>query len=271
LKACALVVCSVSALSGAACSSSSSNDSAADAGTDATPPDGRLEGAAVDMFGGSVKTWATISGGLVTEVGVTLPMATIAGAPAARTPASPPAPSAPTRELLDFPAVVAATTFVNHFELDWNALGHEPAFYGAPHFDLHFYRPSRAEMEALDCTDGSRPPESAVPPGYSLPPPGFPGVCVPQMGVHASPAGDDSPTSSWKQSMIFGYYGEKFIFVEPMITKETLEAKRSFTLPLPAPASIGGAATRYPTKFEARYDEAKSQYDMVLSSFQLLN
>ncbi len=256
---------------GSGCSSSSGDVAASDAGVDAAPPDGRLLGSSVAMFGGTIATWATVSGGVVTEVGVTIPMTTIDGAPAAAwDPRLDAGEMAPVLALLDFPAFVTATTFVNHLEVDWNALGHPPTQYNKPHFDIHFYRSTRAEVAAIDCTNFTEPPEDSIPAGYFVPPSNIPGVCVPKMGKHGSPPGDDAPGLDWDRSMIFGYYGGQFTFIEPMVSRESLQAKASFTLPLPAPPSLHGT-TRFPAKFDGRYDATKAQYDFVLSDFRTLD
>ena len=65
--------------------------------------------------------------------------------------------------------------------------------------------------------------------------------------------------------MVVGYSGGEPIFAEPMISKEFLLEKQGFTLPVPTLAHAG--ATRFPTVFQATWDEASTAYRFVFSGF----
>jgi len=90
------------------------------------------------------------------------------------------------------------------------------------------------------------------------------GLCVPGMGMHALPAADLRSATPFLKTMVLGYNHARPIFLEPMITRETLLARRSFTLDVPhvpgEPASV-----RAPARFRADYDAATQSYRFVFS------
>lgn len=218
------------------------------------------------LNGTTVTTWAKLNAeGQVSALGFTLPMQAVNNAPAA----GPPQISA-----LSFPKVAQDTTFINFLSLDYMPQGHDPVGrYGAPHFDIHYHARTKAQVQAIDCTNPTQGDPAKVPAGWVPPvPPGAPAkeFCVPGMGYHSLPVTEFKAPGELKdgifdQVMIAGYYGGDFIFVEPMVTRAALERKTSFTLPVPA-APV--QATRYPTTFEANYNAAKQAYDFVLGGFQ---
>ena len=55
-------------------------------------------------------------------------------------------------------------------------------------------------------------------------------------------------------------------FVEPMITRELLLQRRSFTMQMPKSADLG-RATRYPAEFLALYDQTTDAYNFVFTGF----
>ncbi len=231
-----------------------------------------VEGASKDAYGGRLVTWATLDAdGNVVEAGVTVPLATIEGAP---TDAA--AGHEEATAVLDFPGVVQRTTFLNNAGIFWNPHGHEPPErYGAPHWDFHFYAPSAAEIAAIDCSDATQPDPQAMPKGWLPPvPPGTPpqAMCVPMMGYHALPATEFKAPGQLQDGlfdkvMIAGYYGGRTIFLEPMVTKAVLMTRQSFDLPVPQPSALG-TPTLYPATFQARYDDASRAYHLVFSDFR---
>ncbi len=56
------------------------------------------------------------------------------------------------------------------------------------------------------------------------------------------------------------------IFIEPMVTRERFLNKESFSIDIPVPEALG-RATRYPTKFEALYDQSANVYRFVYTDF----
>ena len=222
----------------------------------------RITGATATIGGRAVSSWATVDrNNVVTEVGVTLPLAVIENPPAQ--PGSGPLGAI---AVLPFPAQAQSSTFLNHVEMHWNPSGHEPGRYeNIPHFDLHYYAVPESEVRAIaPGRDPAAPATNQVPDGYL-----YPGqdALVPQMGVHAVSKAEFAPGAPpFSASMILGYYNGRMTFVEPMITQELLKSRKTISLPIARPAVLG-RATRYPTRFTGTYDARAGAYQLVLSDF----
>ena len=236
-----------------------------------TGPGQLVQGSSGTMFGATVTTWARLaSDGTVLSAGATLPMALIEHAPAmpegTAPMAGPPAGYVPFA--VDFPEAVKATTFLDHVDVGWVAGGHPPV-YMVPHFDLHFFTLSAKAVQAIDCKDLSQASPAQIAPHYvpAVPPNAKPDqVCVPFMGFHSLPMTDLAPGMKFKKTMLAVYYAGQLNAIEPMITRDTLMEKQSFSLPLPALAMVG-KATRFPTHFEAVFDPASDAYQLTFSAF----
>ncbi len=234
--------------------------------------EGRLvQGSAGMMFGAKVTTWARLAAdGSVLAAGANVPMSLIENVP--DMPAGMDAMTGPPPGYkpfaLDFPAAVKATTFLDHVDLGWVPAGHPPV-YMLPHFDLHFFTISARDVEAIDCKDLTQASPPLLAPGYvpAVPPnQQAADICVPFMGFHSLPLEDMAPGMKFEKTMIAVYYSGRLNAIEPMVTRETLMKKQSFSLPVPAVESIG-KVTRYPTKFEAVFDKAANSYALIFSNF----
>jgi hypothetical protein len=178
--------------------------------------------------------------------------------------------------VLELPAVVRKTTFLNHLGLFWNPMGHPPTErYGAPHWDFHFFNIQPKQAVAIDCKDLMLENPSQIAPGW-LPtvPPNAPAkdFCVPLMGFHSGPLSEFKAPGQFLDGqfdkvMLGGYYKGQFQFIEPMVTNALLEQHQNFSLPVPQPASIG-KPTLYPTKFDAIYDAGSQAYHLEFSVFK---
>ena len=222
----------------------------------------RVIGATQTVSGAAVTSWATLGrNNIVTEVGVTLPLAVVQNPPAQ--PGTGPSGAI---AVLPFPAEVQQSTYFNHFELQWVPEGHPPGpFLGFPHFDLHFYAVPESEVRAIaPGVDPAPPAANRIPQGYVYP---GPNALVPEMGVHATAAAELAPGAPpFSTSMILGYYNGSMTFLEPMITQARLLQKQNITLDVPRPAVLG-RATRYPTRMTATYDAATNSYAIVFRDF----
>lgn len=229
-----------------------------------------LPGGKAAAYGVEVSTRATVSArGEVQSVSVILPYAATVGASTMHDMiAHPPVLAVP------FPQPVKDQTFFDHFEMDWMPMGHEPARYGTPHFDFHFYGVDPAAVAAVDCRNPAQPDPAVVPVGWATPvPPGLPDptvMCVPQMGYHAIPLTEFSAPGEFHagvfdQVMITGFYGGQLTFIEPMVTQAALERKADFTLPVPQP--IHARATRFPRSFKATYDVSADTSTLTFVDF----
>lgn len=229
-----------------------------------------VQGECTDVFGAQLCTWARMRGETVVEVGADVPVASIENAPKDAQMAWPPIPVAQ----LGLPAAVPAQAGLNHLTMYWEAMGHPPGAYLTPHFDFHFYTVPPEERSAIDCADVSKP--SALPAAYSLPDVTLPsdfakmlgvstliGLCVPQMGMHSLLTTELESSTTFRGTMVIGYYQGQPIFIEPMLTRAMLLEKQAFTLSVP---SIPGMTGAYPRSFRADYDPQKQVYRFVFAS-----
>lgn len=211
------------------------------------------------VSGVPVSTWARLTEfGVVEQVGVNIPFALIQSPPGRG--AGPSGAAA----VVDFPRVVKAQTYLDHFEMHWEQAGHPPAFFSVPHFDLHFYSITPNQVRAIGPVDTVAPSASRLPAGYT-----WSGQSVPEMGVHATNNADLGAFAGgapFQITMVTGFNQGVMHFVEPMITRQVLLTKQTLTRSVPVPAQLG-RATRYPTTFRATYDAATNSYRLVFSDF----
>jgi hypothetical protein len=175
-------------------------------------------------------------------------------------------------------------------ELDWNPGGHEPpGVYDLPHFDFHFYTITPEERASIVPSDPQfqqkadmLPAESERPPFYAMAaPPGAPAPGVPLMGVHwidvRSPElqrmmGNSSLYRPFTNTFIYGSWAGRFTFLEPMITRDHILAKRvsldlavrDEIIPVPAAQAVSPAGY-YPAAYRITWDNAAKEYRIALT------
>ncbi|MBX7134846.1 MAG: hypothetical protein K1X67_19425 [Fimbriimonadaceae bacterium] len=219
----------------------------------------RVFGEEAYVNGQKVETWETTDlQGNVVEVGFSITETLIDNPPAGM--GSGPAGAFAT---LKFPPATRSQTFLNHFELHWNTMGHEPPVYMKPHWDFHFYGVSPEDVFNALPPDPGNPLDGQIPPGYAYP---GPEALVPEMGVHAAPFSDFAPGYDFEHTFIYGYYGGKTTFIEPMVTQEFLQRKQGYQLNIPQP-QILGRSTRFPTRLIARWMNSARKWEFVLTDF----
>ncbi len=218
-------------------------------------------------WGNDICTWTVTENGAVTEVGATIPVASLEAAPADAPFLWPP----PAEVSLAFPSSAHGMT---HLTVNWEAVGHPPPTFLVPHFDFHFYLIPPSERMAIDCANPST--TAALPQGYTLPDEALPpelaqitgvdtliGTCVPEMGMHAVSTADASNTEPFDGSMVLGYGGDRVIFFEPMISKAFLLQRRSFDLDVPTIPGVTDA----PSSFHAEYVADQDAYRFSFTGF----
>ena len=176
------------------------------------------------------------------------------------------------------------TTQYQFVELNWVPAGHEPnGIYTAPHFDFHFYTIGKAERDAIDPADpafaakaNNLPAASFVPQFNIVPaPPGVPpaALAVPKMGVHWSDVrspelqgllGNPAGYRPFTATFIYGSWDGKFIFSEPMITREFLLTKPDVVLPVGTAARYTPAGY-YLSAYRIQYDAESKEYRVALT------
>ncbi len=156
---------------------------------------------------------------------------------------------------------------IDHIDVGWNPMGHEPDFlYAIPHFDIHFYWISPEEKMAIN--DGVLAdilPSSEYVPMTYFDTPGF----VPNMGKHwlSGLAEELIPGNVFTKTFIYGSYNGKFIFGEPMITRDYFLQKdfpESLPIYQPQQYQVPGY---YPTSYSITFDEVKKLYSVSLDGF----
>lgn len=160
---------------------------------------------------------------------------------------------------------------------DWNPVGHiPPGVYDTPHFDIHFYIDSIANVFALQ--DGPCGPEfvrcdqfelakKPVPANYMHPDYQDVGAVAPAMGNHLLDlTGPEFNGEQWKRNLIFGVYDGKITFYEEMLTRAYLLSRPNTCNPIKSPPAVGLSGF-YPTKSCIRYDREADEYTVSMEGF----
>ena len=200
-------------------------------------------GNVVRLGNGNVKTYYTESlSGTPVELGIILNEAILSSLP-----------EHPTSITLPFHFKAGKTNFT-HALIDWNPMGHEPAHvYDKPHFDFHFYfgftNAQRLAIGPNDTVQFAHVPDSIFcPPMYWKIPGG-----VPQMGAHwVDLLAPEFNGGVFTKTFIFGSYDGRFIFYEPMITRDYLLSQPNETIEIRQPAAFQSEGW-YPMKYSVRY------------------
>lgn len=219
---------------------------------------------------GTVRTWVRLgSTGEPESLGITVSNRAVETLPDAE---SLPEPFHMYNLELSLPAEAAAAGF-DHVLFDWNAVGHEPhELYSKPHFDVHFYLIDSASRKAMNPSDpefeakGLKEPAADLIPVDYISPPG--NIVVPEMGTHwldrHAPELNGQPFS---QTMLYGFYDGKMIFIEPMLTIEYLKTNPNLVQELKQPKRFERPGY-YPTRYVIRADEAEDGYVIAIEGLK---
>ena len=182
--------------------------------------------------------------------------------------------------ILDLPADHG--TPYRFVELDWNPKGHGGP-YTAQHFDVHFYRISLEEHDAIDPAQADYEEKaSAFPAAGELPasyvsshllmnlPPAK--AAVPRMGLHWLDSGSPElppRNQPFTATFIIGSWDGKVIFDEPMVTRDFILAQRDSisggtSIPVAA-ADRYVPAGFYMDSYRVSFDRAAGEYRVALT------
>src|SRR5690606_13008632 len=155
--------------------------------------------------------------------------------------------------------------------LGWNPGGHEPpGIYDRPHFDFHFYSITEAERAKIVPTEPDYEVKSAHEPLAELIPAGYvriPGA-VPLMGAHwVDPKTPELNGRPFTETFLYGTWGGRVTFAEPMITAAFLESKPDHREPIAVPERYESEAW-YPTEYRVYWDEESREYRVALSGLE---
>ena len=217
--------------------------SAGACGTGRTPAgaEHRLRGDSAVLGDGAVRAWVeTGADGRPVALGVDLPDAVVASVPDEAVMLS-----------LAFPEVEGLP--FRHVLFDWGPEGHPPEdLYTEAHWDAHFYTLTPEERRSIvQGPTGQRPRRELMPDGF-VPVPELGLYAFPEMGVHW--VDRDAPElhgRSFDQTLIYGSWGTRTIFVEPMFTQAFLAEGADVDAPVPQPDEVGEPGW-YPTRYVIR-------------------
>lgn len=225
------------------------------------------EGPAVPIGHGTARVVIrTDAAGAPLAVAVKLSRDALTGLPTTLNPA---APEGAWEYPLPLPAAAAKTGY-HHIVIDWQPHGHPPPHvYTVPHFDVHFYLVSAAEVAQVAFTGPTDPAitvadPTLVPTGYAV----IPETAVDKMGVHAvDTSGPEFHGTPFTAAFIYGYHQGRLTFVEPMVAHAFLLTQPDVTVPVKTPArySIPGY---YPTRYSVRYEGREHAYLVELGGLQ---
>ncbi|HTJ28750.1 MAG TPA: DUF5602 domain-containing protein [Candidatus Limnocylindria bacterium] len=146
--------------------------------------------------------------------------------------------------------------------VDWNPQGHPPAHvYDLPHFDFHFYtidEPTRRAIAPSGAAASATPAPDIVPVGFVTD-----GETVPMMGKHyIAGSVPEFHGGKFTATPIYGYYGGHLVFLESMVTVDSLSAKHAISAALPQPARFEKPGT-YPAQWSIGYDATARRYEIA--------
>jgi hypothetical protein len=194
-------------------------------------------------------------------------------------------------DMLNLPLPTQHASAFKFVELDWNPRGHG-APHADPHFDFHFYTISQAERDAIVPSDPAwvakarnEPDAASIPAFYANPATllGLPAeaIAVPQMGAHwldlRSPElqgmlGHPEAYRPFTSTFIYGAWDGQLIFMEPMITRAFIMAKRDAAdpaardeiIPISTSSSYPSGGFR-PNAYRVTYDAQAKEYRVGLT------
>lgn len=160
---------------------------------------------------------------------------------------------------------------------NWNPVGHiPPGIYDVPHFDIHFYIETIANVFAVQ--DGLCGPEfvrcdqfevakKPLPPNYVNPDFQDVDAVAPAMGNHLiDMTGPEFNGEEWKRSFIFGVYDGKITFYEEMLTQAYLLSQPDACHVIKTPPAVGLSGF-YPTRSCIRFDSTTGEYRVSMEEF----
>jgi hypothetical protein len=288
----------LAAVLGAAGCSSDTADASPAAGADRSGHY-RAYGVPVRVGEGHARTYVTYDlndGDAPVEIGIALDERAMDGLPAPNPHAAGHAKAGEHEHLdshvylLSLPHDVAPFRFV---ELDWNPGGHEPpGVYDEPHFDFHFWTATREARESIVPSDPQfqrradmLPAETERPEHFAVAaPPGAPTPGVPLMGVHWADmrapelqkmVGNPAAWRPFTTTFLYGSWEGRWVFLEPMITRSYILAKKTATdpavrdevIPIPAPRAVAEPG-HYPAAYRIAWDSQSREYRIALTDLR---
>ncbi|MFI7673818.1 hypothetical protein [Actinophytocola sp. NPDC049390] len=175
-----------------------------------------------------------------------------------------------------------STSAFRYVMVNWNVMGHgPPAVYTEPHFDIHFYLRSPAEVDAIrlgpcgnvvhcdDFATGRVP----VPAEYNPADYGDYGFVQGKMGNHlVDKTSDEWNGGVFDRTFVYGSYNGEITYMEPMVSKAWIEglatgATEPGCHPIKQPQQWQVAGW-YPTEYCGFYRPNRDEYVISLAEFR---
>lgn len=201
----------------------------------------RAYGDSAVLGDGVVRAWVeTGLDGRPTALGVDLPDAVVASVGSEGAMLS-----------LKFPAMEGLP--FRHVLFDWAPGGHPPGdVYAAPHWDAHFYTITPEERRAIPLGPTELRPGAELMPDGFVPVPGVGLFAFPEMGVHwINEDASELGGRPFDHTLIYGSWGDRTIFIEPMFTHAWLAGSADLDAAVPQPREVAEAGW-YPTRYVIR-------------------
>jgi hypothetical protein len=141
------------------------------------------------------------------------------------------------------------------------------------HFDFHFNMNTPEERETITCLGDDTlrvyktPSPELIPKDYMTAPMTGEG----RMGCHWFDPNSSEFHGMFSKTLIYGFYDGKMNFIEPMITKDFLEAKpvTNITAEIKQPQVYPQAGKYYPTSYTVQYKPDTKEYVVSLDGLTL--
>ena len=170
---------------------------------------------------------------------------------------------------IPLPSAAPATVY-DHIGINWQPGGHPPpVVYTHPHFDVHFYLASVAERNAMTPANPAFQAKVTAMPTPQETPPRYEGdgFGIPRMGAHwANVDSHEFHGSPFTNTLIYGFYEGKMVFIEPMITRAFLLSRPDETRTMQVPQRYPQPG-RYPKEWRVAWDAATGTYRVSLQAF----
>jgi len=233
---------------------------------------------------GLVWTWVKVqeTSGIPDSIGITITPGALQGLPADNKAAQ---PDSLKLKLIDgsphhnfeyellFPPEADRTAF-SHMGLNWNPEGHGPlpGVFFRPHFDVHFYMATPAYRHTITNENlkdvhiqNIEPPRDFLPSTYNR----APNTSEPRMGTHyADMSSEQLKPGKFDNIFLFGGHNGNVLFWEPMLTRDYLLSKPTFTAQIPQPKAFP-VSGYYPLSYSVKYDKDSGNINVSLDQLTL--
>jgi hypothetical protein len=173
--------------------------------------------------------------------------------------------NAPVRVFIDTaPAIASQTIFASMaFYYSPSGVG---GTYGGPMWDVHTSIRKEADVQAIDCSDVTTPPNRIMPPNWIYVPP--PDNCAPAMGIHAlDTTAPEFNKGRFTVSHMLTFYGGTYNGHVLLVAKQTMASLPTGTYQVPVVPIPERPGVLTPTTLEVTSDVARDTVTFTYKDF----